>query len=352
MKKLSVIVLALVLVVSLASVSFAATTTYGGEVAVQLSNGVTSTAVQTANFVIDYTKTYNDQLSAGLTLKHLRDSVTPGNDVLLAIDTTGWIKFNYSPMVITVKTSAGGNAADALGVLYDMGSGAGAQIDYTVMEGATVTVVGNAPAVGTMNYMAKAVYNANGLKVGAGYQDGANQGFAAFGSLALGPVTVGGEYAGRLAADTTGIRGTVAATFGPITVNGKFQNQSAGFTNFDGDPDAYTAFDIFQDNGTEGNAIATDATFKATDALSVYGNFQMVLGTDGDMSYKGGATYALSESLKADASYKAINSATDKSAVNVTITDTLTAGLVATLSLDYDIAGKASSYTAKIDATL
>lgn len=376
MKKLSVLVLALVLVVSLASVSMAATTTYGGEVGVQLSNGITSTSSQSANFVIDYTKTYNDQLSAGLTVKYdsantvaLDLTTDPAKPVtkapLLPFDTTGWIKFNYSPLVVTVKTSAGGNVADALGVNGDMVSGAGAQVEYTVMEGATVTAVVNAPVFQECNYLVKGVYSANGLKVGAGYQAGTSEAadaMAFYGSLALGPITVGAEYANRMFAESTGILGTLAATFGPLSANAKVLNISAdGFACLAaGDAAGLSAYDAFKVAGDKGTAIGADATYKVTDALSVNGNFQMVL--DGAMSYLGGATYKLSDALSVAASYKALNYTEEQldadatlangSQVNVTLTDTFAAGLVGTLSLDMDLAAETQSYTAKVVATL
>ena len=360
MKKLSVLVLALVLVVSLASVSFAATTSFSGEVSVILSQGDFAMNSENAKVSFDFTKKYNDNLSAGLSLYYKWDSTAAvGERLVGGLDPSGFITFSYAPLTVNVKTSIGGGVSKDI-LTYGIESGAGVQVDYTVVEGLTATVVGNTAANG-FGYVAKVAYTGNGLTVGAGYQadekvDAGKEAIGAYASYTVAGITAAVEYNNRVVPEATSILAKVGGTFGPLTANAAFIMQDATQTLDDDNADQdWAAYEALRFNGIEGKAFKVDGSFKVIEPLTLSGNFQMVL--DGDMSYKVGAAYTF-ESCKAEASYKAINfsdeDTTDQSAVNVTLTHTFAEGLVGSLSLNYDLDAEANatSYTAKVVATL
>jgi len=380
-KKLLVVLLALTFVVAMATAAFAVTTSsVDGKVEVTLTGSNLAeghvAGVVDGEIHFDLAKDYGEGYKAGLVI-----TADPDEANKVIFDGAGWIEITKDWAVITVKTSINGNAANELGGKCDMVSAPGVQIVNTsLMEGLTLTGIFNENAISTgtpavligefWNYLVKAVYAKDALTVGVGYQahsvPALNEANKAFDSMAVwagykisDSMSAGLEYASR---PNVGVDGTTAimAKFSysadPLTVNAKYITVTDGWVSEDAE--AWNFFKCFMNAGVEGGYLGVDATYKISDPLSVYAKIEDVMYegvTDGNMLIKAGATYKLSDAISVDGNYTMINTTLPSSKIVVTVTDTLVAGLVASLELKSEtILGldPVNTYTAKITATL
>jgi hypothetical protein len=414
-KKLLVVLLALTFVVAISAVTFAVTTSsFDGKVEWTLTSGDQFGGSDDGKISFDLGKDFGEGYSAGLKVKLLPASGDNADEV--QYDGNGWIQMVKDMYTVKFQTGGlGGNAANELGVGYDMNGNPGMQIDSSaLMEGLALTLVLNdqdrTPGPGESknfyNYLMKAVYSADPLTLGFGYQahtlpaadvatSTENDMMALWAGYKLSDaLSFGFEYASRPNLDgvdvdgnvvegSTGIRLKADYTADALTVNGKVQIQTGAFFNMDPDDIGSTsAWNYFQfgqkvgagsdpkdGSGVSGTAIKVDASYKLTDALTAGATVEMimagaVIGTTGVeladdqlMSYKLSVTDQMSEQLKLEGWYAGYG---DNGEIGGKASYTFVAGLEGSLELksvtdgveDADGNDAANSYTVTIKATL
>lgn len=387
MKKLLVVLLALTFVVAMATAAFAVTTSsVDGKVEVSLSGNTNAeghvTGTVDGKLSFDLAKDYGEGYKAGLKIK-----ITPNDADEVIYDGAGWIEITKDYAVITVSTGINGNAANELGGKQDMITAPGVKVVNTsLVDGLTLTAIFNEnliqyshdPVLPTdpmnvgefWNYLVKAAYAKDALTVGFGYQaatvpainetNAKNDAMAVWAGYTISDaMSAGVEYASRPNVDADGataIKAKFGYTADPLTVNALLITKGTGWVSED--TDAWDFFKKFMNDSAEGSLIQVDATYKIGDAFSVYGKVQNITETvlpDDNMMIKVGATYKLSDSISVDGSYSTRNTAPDATnKIDVCLTDTLVAGLVASLDVNNETCGASSvsTYTAKITATL
>jgi hypothetical protein len=388
-KKLLVVLLALTFVVAISAVTFAlATSTVDGKVEWTLTSGDQMGGTDDGKLIFDLGKDFGEGYSAGLKIK-----ITPkGEDTApldeVKYDGAGWIKMVKDSYTATFQTDGlGGNAANELGGQYDMTSAPGVKIESSaLMEGLALTLVLNEKAItdpvdaeespNKYNYLIKAVYSADPLTLGFGYQmhsqsslvtdSAANDMMAVWAGYKLGDaLALGFEYGSRpnVTADgSTAIQVKADYTADPLTVNGKIRiNTGVYDTIDDGDIGTTSAWNVFI-NGIEGMALKVDAAYQLTDALKVALTLEDILSSepaladDQVMSYKLTVTDVLSEQTTASAWYAGYG---ENGEIGANVTYTFVAGLVGSVEVKsvtdgvlVDDVDAVNSYTVKLVATL
>ena len=189
MKKLYAILMAVVLVLGLSTAAFAAPESFAASVKLEYSVGPgTFTGTNAATVLVDYTRTFSDDISAGLVGK-IDFAIGGGVSI---VDAYGWIKISNILGMFTLTaatnkvTAAGGNIPGKVALI----AGPGIYLD------------GNFDplfATFTMNndgYGLKGTYVDDLFGVGAAYVDSVSDdyGFGVWGSLNLSPFSVKAEY--------------------------------------------------------------------------------------------------------------------------------------------------------------
>jgi len=409
-KKLLVVLLALTFVVAMATAASAVvTSSVDGKVEWTLDNANQFGGCVDGKIVFDLAKDFGEGYSAGLKIK-----LEPNASDDCFYDGDGYIKMVKDFGTLTFQPSGiGGNAANELGVGYDMTGAAGVKFESSsLMEGLALTVAVNDtfkadPVDATKdanlaNYLLKAVYTADPLTLGVGYQahtvtenttnSAENDAMAVWAGYKIGDsLNLGLEYASRPnvdAVDTNGaaVTGSTAIlvkadyTADALTINGKVLLTTGSFWLIDpddkGTTSAWNYFKYGEDRvvgvhvdpkdgtGVTGTAIKVDATYKLTDALSVTatvedimaGAFIATTGVDLTakqlLSYKLGVSDALTEQLTLSGYYAGYG---DLSEIEAMASYTFVAGLVGSLEVKSTttVGSEAvNTYTAKIVATL
>ena len=186
MKKFYAIILALALVLGLSTAAFAATESFAASVKLEyLVSAGGFTPTNTATVLVDYTKTFSDDISAGLVGK-----INFAAGVVEIVDTYGWIKISnilgmFTLTAATAKVDAtGGNILGALA----LGAGPGIYLDANLDPlFATFTMNNN-------GFGLKGTYVDEVFGIGVAYVDEGDYGFGVWGSLTLPPFGVKAEY--------------------------------------------------------------------------------------------------------------------------------------------------------------
>ncbi|HEX3043556.1 MAG TPA: hypothetical protein VHY08_02280 [Bacillota bacterium] len=415
--------LALTFVVAISAVTFAVTTTsVDGKVEWTYDSADQFGGSDDGKVILDLGKDFGEGYSAGLKIKL---SPNENVDVLdttpatvsvdkadsVKFDGNGWIQMVKDLYTIKFQTGGlGGNSANELGVGYDMDGQAGLQVTSDkLMEGLALTLVLNdkrydnpGPEVDNdfYQYLMKAVYTADPLTVGFGYQAHSvptetvpdskmNDMMALWAGYKLSDaLSFGFEYASRPNLDgldtdgnvvegSTGIRVKADYTAGALTVNGKVQIQTGAFFNMDPDDIGTTsAWNYFQfgqkigtgsdpkdGSGVSGTAIKVDGSYKLTDALTAGATVEMIMdgaftGTGVEltdkqlMSYKLSVTDQMSEQLKLEGWYAGYG---DISEIGGKASYNFVAGLEGSLEVKSNTTAPAdpvNSYKVTIKATL
>lgn len=361
MKKVLSVVLALAMVLAVASFAMAATVSYTGSVKAEynsingLNNGYNDTY-----FTVDYTKDFQNGWSAGAQVKvfagqtaETLDSTTQNDDLdsLLESDAVnftgkGFVKYTADMWDIALQTGLDDGIGSAF-LFNKLNDKPAVVVNVRPMEGLTIT--GDLAEVdGTLakdehayDYLLKGVYSLDALTIGGGYayingdgtsntQNDATQ-MGVWGSYkVMDALTVGGEY-NSLASTASGVKAQsayqVKATYAadPITANLSYTGKSNAFIyndafgnlfnvpNYDGPfCSAADYFSSVQSSLNENDTftmISADATYKLTDAVAA------VVAVD-----------SLGKEVTL-ANYKGV-STTSSLGYKVAVTDTLTDGLV------------------------
>jgi hypothetical protein len=320
---------------------------------------------------------------------------------------------------LTFQTGGlGGNAANDLGVGYDMSGNAGVKFESTsLMEGLALTAVVNdnriqdKNAAGEViadygdfyNYLLKAVYTADALTLGLGYQShtqpahitdsAANDAMAVWAGYKIGDsLSLGLEYASRPNMDgvdanlavvtgSTAIQVKADYTAGALTINGKVLMTTGSYWLIDPDDKGTTsALNYFKygndrvagvhadpkdGTGVAGTAVKVDAKYQITDALSATVTLEDIMdgaciGTTGAklgakqlLSYKLSVNDKLTEKLTLDGWYAGYG---DLSELGVKASYNFVAGLDGSLEVKSNTSAPGvtavNTYTATIKATL
>lgn len=368
MKKLLVVLLALTFVFVMASVTLAVvTSSVDGKVEWTYKNGEQFGGSVDGKIVFDLAKDFGEGYSAGLKIKltpgdnaNVLDTSTPPakTDVdkasAVAYDGDGWIKMVKDFGTFTFQTGGlNGNAANELGVGFDMAGNPGVKFESTsLVDGLSLTVVvndafkantgGDAGLDGNYaNYLLKGVYATDTLTIGAGYQTHTQppaitnptekDAMAVWGSYKLGDaLSLGLEYASRpnedaVDPDGNAVTGSTAIlakcdyTAGALTINGKVLMTTGSVYLMDPDDiSAMSAWDLFRyggdknqsqnlvtleystehadpedGSGIAGMAVKIDVAYQITDAMKVTATVEDIM----DGAYYGKATYKANKTV-------------------------------------------------------
>jgi hypothetical protein len=223
-----------------------------------------------------------------------KDITADGTDSV-KYDGAGWVKMDLKPVVIQAKTSIDGNVGKDITAGVD--SKPGFQLDYTVIEGTTATLLlnGNNDAVGAIG---KVKYDKGGIYVGGGYQfngaaDALNTGFGAIAGYSKDAISASAEFfsieAGMGYQVTAGYK---VGTLVEINAGAYGKSPAAGCTISKGDPDKYSAKATTMNTGTaEGIVGFGDVKVNITETINVKGIVEYTTAAfDAALSYKGEAS--------------------------------------------------------------
>lgn len=327
MKKVLSVVLALAMVLAVASFAAAATLSYTGNVNAEfntidyLANGYGDTWL-----TVDYTKDLTEGWSAGI-----KFNVKPGQSAAgdaVGFDGKGYVKYTAELWDVSFKTgydNAVGQDLKVPGVAHDLvvegvtfvtGMSEGklpdnpsVELNFKPVEGLTLTAdildEPSTKAEHTFDYLFQGVYDLNGFKVGAGYSSlsygtsNSDDDFTimgVFGSYKIMDIlTIGAEYQARSYVnalgernDFPGYRVNVGYSQDAITANLTYFARSAGvWTKDDGSGEMFSLADRFRDMG--GFLSMTNLPDKVTDT-------RYLISVDG--------SYALSDTMKVGALFE------------------------------------------------
>ncbi len=276
------------MVLSMATMSLAATLSYSGKVSVELNSrdGFVG-AEDDVYMTVDYAKDFGEGWSAGVKFDVKPNEGTLGDSIY--IDGTGYIKYTEDMWDVSFNTDAdysvGNDLSDQFTTLD--GTGPGLEVNVKPMEGFTLTgdlaqiekddALKNSDA--DFGYAVKGEYNLDGVVFGAGYLGENNADRAAFGiygSYAVNDmITVGAEYGDRTVNGNdhdTAIMGKVSYTADPLTANLSYTQRNGGYAiKDDTEGEVYVLADRFWDDNiaADGYLVCFDMSYSIDENLKL-----------------------------------------------------------------------------------
>ena len=344
MKKALVLALTAFMVLSLATAAFAVEVSYEGKVAVKwsnegvdldpdpesekLSDGFAKDALE-AKVTIDFTKDYGDGVTAGVVTiveAHADD------DNGLVFDGAGWIQLERDLFTLKASTEIDDGVGRDLGQ-FNIAGAPGLGLTLNLIDGLTINSVLNGGS--DYNYLVKGEFAQDLFTLGGGYQNSYNtddtatqSAIGVYGTLNLiDGLAINAEY-GKRDKDVdnenddpiSAILATATYDWNALSAKAGFLKQAATFESVDADDVDDEDWRIneqarvtgkIQDKPYNVTVLFADASYALTDALTVKGYFDYLLGvTDGPdedelaeedeealekLSYRVGAAYTLGD---------------------------------------------------------
>jgi len=344
LKKALVLALTAFMVLSLATAAFAVEVSYEGKVAVKwsnegvdldpdpesekLSDGFAKDALE-AKVTIDFTKDYGDGVTAGVVTiveAHADD------DNGLVFDGAGWIQLERDLFTLKASTEIDDGVGRDLGQ-FNIAGAPGLGLTLNLIDGLTINSVLNGGS--DYNYLVKGEFAQDLFTLGGGYQNSYNtddtatqSAIGVYGTLNLiDGLAINAEY-GKRDKDVdnenddpiSAILATATYDWNALSAKAGFLKQAATFESVDADDVDDEDWRIneqarvtgkIQDKPYNVTVLFADASYALTDALTVKGYFDYLLGvTDGPdedelaeedeealekLSYRVGAAYTLGD---------------------------------------------------------